>query len=254
MINFKKYKRFFAFGCSMTRYSWPTWADCIGREIPIYYNYGKSGGGNVFIASQIAEAKMRYHFNSDDLIIAMWSTITREDRYVNGTWETPGNIYSQNYYDQEFLKKYVDSRGQLIRDLSAITMIDGMMSNPEIDFYMLSMSPVTVDPSPYLLGEQRYDDVLTLFKPTIDKLLPDLLNTGCNGKWNSLPIRSVVPGGQTHDYHPPTKIHFEYINKVFPGTEWQQATIDFVEHHNNIVLSASILDYLSYQTPWAERL
>ena len=254
MIDFKKYKRFFAFGCSMTRYHWPTWADIIGHEIPEYYNYGKSGGGNIFIASQLAEAKLRYKFNADDLVIAMWSTVTREDRYVNGSWETPGNIYSQGFYDQEFLKKYVDSRGQLIRDLSAITMTAGLLSSTDSDYHMLNMSPITVSPSPYLEGEQQYDDVLNLFKPTIDKLLPDLLSTGCNGEWKMLPIRHNVPGGQSADYHPSPKVHFNYLTKVFPNTIWSQSTIDSVEHHNTIVLGASILDNLTYQAEWPARL
>ena len=48
-IDIKKYKRFFAFGCSFTRYEWITWADIIAYHIKESYNYGRSGGGNSYI-------------------------------------------------------------------------------------------------------------------------------------------------------------------------------------------------------------
>ena len=38
-LDKKKYKRFFAFGCSYTEYFWPTWPDIIGQEIPYYENW-----------------------------------------------------------------------------------------------------------------------------------------------------------------------------------------------------------------------
>ena len=90
-IDFKKYKRFFAFGCSFTSYMWPTWADLISMEIPNSYNYGKPGGGNVFIFQQFVEANVRYKFNQDDLVILCWTNVAREDRYVH-KWLSPGNM------------------------------------------------------------------------------------------------------------------------------------------------------------------
>ena len=46
-IDFNKYKRVFAFGCSFTNYIYPTWADLIMHEMPSAecYNFGKAGGG-----------------------------------------------------------------------------------------------------------------------------------------------------------------------------------------------------------------
>jgi hypothetical protein len=35
--------RFFAFGCSYTRYAYATWADYIGVNFDEYYNYGCGG-------------------------------------------------------------------------------------------------------------------------------------------------------------------------------------------------------------------
>ena len=76
-------KRIFAFGCSMTRYRWPTWADIYASDKTTqFYNYAHSGAGNQFIANQIVETCKRFNWNDDDLILIMWSSITREDRYV----------------------------------------------------------------------------------------------------------------------------------------------------------------------------
>lgn len=255
MIDLKKYKRFFAFGCSMTRYQWPTWADMIGQEITDYVNYGQSGGGNIFISNQVAEANMRHKFNKDDLVIIMWSTITREDRYLQKQWQCHGNIYSQGFYDKDFLLKYVDNRGQLIRDLALISMTDGLLTSLGIDYHMLSMQPLDLvlrDVTNKLAGE--YQDVFDLYQPVIDKLLPDLLTAGCNSQWESLPIKHNVPGGQTHDYHPPPKTHFKYIKKVFPEIKWSQPTEYFVEFHNRIVIEARQQEDLVFQSRWSVRL
>ena len=65
-MKLENYKRFFAFGCSLTRYHWPTWADIIAREIPESYNYGQSGAGNLFISNQVVEANVRHKFNDTD--------------------------------------------------------------------------------------------------------------------------------------------------------------------------------------------
>jgi hypothetical protein len=41
-IDFFKYKRFFAFGCSFTKYHCPSWSDLISKEMPNaeYVNFG----------------------------------------------------------------------------------------------------------------------------------------------------------------------------------------------------------------------
>jgi hypothetical protein len=63
-VDFTKYKRFFAFGCSFTCYIWPTWADVVSKEMPQakFYNLGKTGAGNLCISSKVAEANNRFKF------------------------------------------------------------------------------------------------------------------------------------------------------------------------------------------------
>lgn len=96
-LEFSKYKRFFAFGCSFTKYCWPTWADIVSKEMPDaeYVNCGLHGSGNQLISYRIAEANTRYKFTDTDLVMVLWSTYFREDRWVNGKWLAHGNIYNQ---------------------------------------------------------------------------------------------------------------------------------------------------------------
>ena len=69
MKQFNNYKRCFTFGCSFTRYKWPTWSDIIKQEIPETINYGKAGAGNLYISNQLVEGNLRHNINKVDLVM-----------------------------------------------------------------------------------------------------------------------------------------------------------------------------------------
>lgn len=118
-----KYKRFFSFGCSFTNYLWPTWADITAHQLQIEsYNYGQAGMGNVGILHRILEADLEHSFNDNDLIIVMWSHWSREDRFLNGQWQSYGNVFNNPLYDDLFLKKYWDWDNDIIKNASAIIL------------------------------------------------------------------------------------------------------------------------------------
>ena len=54
-MKLKSTGRLFVFGCSFTKYYWPTWADIIGQEFEYYENWGEIGSGNLRIAHRITE-------------------------------------------------------------------------------------------------------------------------------------------------------------------------------------------------------
>ena len=90
----KNYKRFYAFGDSYTKYYWPTYADIIGHNMQgLYQNWGLKGAGNHYIFNSIVECNQRDKFTSDDLVIVMWTGVTREDRYVDNHWSTAATEY-----------------------------------------------------------------------------------------------------------------------------------------------------------------
>ena len=101
------------FGCSFTKYSWGTWANILAKELePVeYINLGKSGAGNQYIFNMLMQADAVYDFTHEDLVVVQWTNVCREDRYIpqkkdSGPWVTPGNIYSQEEYDTNFVMNY----------------------------------------------------------------------------------------------------------------------------------------------------
>jgi hypothetical protein len=120
-LDIQKYKRFFAFGCSFTSYQWPTWADIIGNSISHYENWGKGGGGNQFIFNSIVECNRRNKFNENDLVIAMWTSCSREDRYVDNSWLVAATENREHVYGKDWAKRFADqSKGLMIRDFATI--------------------------------------------------------------------------------------------------------------------------------------
>jgi hypothetical protein len=100
-------KRFFSIGCSFTSYSWTTWPEILAEDLGIenFYNLGRCGAGNEFMFNRLMQVDQVYDLNENDLVIICWTNICREDRFL-GKWITPGNIYSQDEYNDEFVKKY----------------------------------------------------------------------------------------------------------------------------------------------------
>lgn len=139
-LNPSNYKRLFAFGCSFTRYYWPTWADILAEDIPYYENWGWGGAGNLYIFNAIMEAHNRHTFTKDDLIVVMWSNRNREDRYINNEWMvTPGSML-EDRYGTEWVKKFYDDRGCMIRDLALIQSTQRFLDTLDSDWINMSIN------------------------------------------------------------------------------------------------------------------
>lgn len=217
-INFSKYKRFFTFGCSFTGYNWPTWADILSKEMPQaeFYNVGYCGAGNLMISARITEASVKFNFCETDLIMVMWTTFCREDRYLNNAWQSPGNIFTQQYYSDDFVKKYADPKGYLIRDLSLITMATGYLKS-------LPCDAITLTSVPY--NYQNEDDnsvlpILEAYKDTISQTPQCLFELEMNGEWTNGHEYYDPNHGHHKDYHPDPMRYRNYLEKIgMPLTE-----------------------------------
>ena len=219
-LDYNKFKRVFTFGCSFTYYMYPTWANILRKNMPQaeFYNLGACGGGNMFISNRITEANRKFKFDEDDLVIVLWSTFTREDRFVNGAWVLNGNIYSQSRYDSKFVKENCDPVGYLIKDLSLIDMtIAYMQQLPSTCISMMSI-PIT---SHQINGEfydwagsfnkgklriaDTYQDILDMHKLTLLDSLPA-------GQWpNHITYYDDIHNYQVTEYHPSPKQYYQYL-------------------------------------------
>lgn len=214
-FDWTKYKRVFAFGCSFTKYIYPTWADIIANEMPNceYYNFAKSGMGNLGISSRIAEANTKFKFNETDLVLVMYSTMYREDRWIEGSWQTHGNVFNQGYYDKSFVKNYVDPVGCLIRDLSLIELSSNYLKSLPCDNLLLRASTLE-DECP---KDARITDMVVSIKETYSDL------------WNSFPkslydvvapngwvngIERTLDGNKFIDNHPTPIEYYNYLKEI----------------------------------------
>ena len=142
-LDKKKYKRFFAFGCSYTEYFWPTWPDIIGQEIPYYENWGNAGAGNQFTFNSLIECNKRNKFTADDLIIVMWTSSAREDRYVNNQWTSAAGEDRREIYGDAWMKKYGnEGKGLMIRDLATIEATHIILNSLDSDWFNICSLPL----------------------------------------------------------------------------------------------------------------
>lgn len=215
--------RLFAFGCSFTNYSWPTWADILGREFDYFENWGLSAAGNFYIFNALNECLLKNKLSKDDTVIIMWSSVTREDRYLNNQWIVSGNMYldgARKLNGSQYIKKYVDRRGYLIRDLSLIHSAKGLLESNNIKHYFLSMTPMgydlgDLDSSDLKLNENS--DVIDLYKEVLDSIAPSVFEVIFNRDWNSRPL-------YLSDDQRNLKKELEKNYLKFAGVDWPKIT------------------------------
>ncbi len=216
-------KRFFAFGCSFTNYDWATWANILAYELNVpFYNFGKIGVGNYYISQAIAQADAVYDFNKNDLVIVCWTNISREDRWTDETgWITKGNIYSQsNTYPPEFVRKYANHTHFALRDFAMIKLVDELLLN-KTQHHHLQMLNVAhkINKWENLDAEtnNQVDKLKTIYKTTLDKLLPDyndvVTNFGDIDQKIQKDRREIDK--KFCDGHPTIAEHYEYLTKTF---------------------------------------
>jgi hypothetical protein len=222
--------RFFAFGCSFTAsHDRPTWADIIGREFDFYENYARGGSGNQYIFNQLIECNTRRKFTPDDTVIIMWTSITREDRYVKNLqgWHGQGNIFWSQEYPQEWIKKFACERGYLIRDLATITAARDLLKHWGVKYKFLAMMPIgTGEHKEKASGDQ---DVFDLYKDTLAEIKPSVFEVIFNSEnWNKKHSDFLYVENGIRDPHPDPKESLEYVQKVIPEIALSQSTIDYV--------------------------
>jgi hypothetical protein len=229
--------RFFAFGCSSTwSVSRPTWADIVGREFAFYQNWARPGSGNQYIFQSLIECSVRHKFTPDDTVMIMWTSISREDRYIKdqGGWVGQGNVYNQTLYGDDFIRKYSCERGYLIRDLNTITATINLLKYWGVKYKLLAVLPV-IHPSELredLKTVKENQDVVDLYADTLAEISPSQYEVIFNSQnWNEKhsDFGAYVHDGIRDPHADPIEA-LEYVQKIIPEIELSQETIDWV--HN----------------------
>lgn len=133
-------ERLFTFGCSFTNYHWATWAD-LALDSRDGENWGSGGAGNKFIFESLIECDIVNKISKDDTVVIMWSSFTREDRYIDG-WQLRGNVYNARpLYDKEFIQKYWCDHGAVLNNLNFICAAIKVLNGIGCKWRMASMLP-----------------------------------------------------------------------------------------------------------------
>lgn len=240
--------RFFAFGCSFTASnSRPTWADVVGRHFYEYQNWAQGGMGNQFIFNQLIECNHRNKFVSSDNIMIMWTSITREDRYIKkkSGWFGKGNIFWSNDYSQEFIKNLTCERGYLIRDLAIVAAAKQLLDHWGVNYKMFTMMPFGLAESIDKFDNDNmdvynlYSDILSIIKPSVYEVVFNSRN------WNEKQSNFgafVSPG--VRDPHPDPKEVLQYLTTVLPELSIKPEIVEWV---NNFKLGDHNPEYFNVQ-------
>lgn len=173
--------RLFTFGCSNTKYYWPTWSDILLTQIE-GENWGLSGSGNKCIFESLVECTVRNNLSEDDIIIIMWTSWFREDRYINNQWVTPGNVYNAKpYYDEDFIKKYWDDIGSILDSYNWICGAIKILEGLKCTWYMTSYLPFFKALEPYHnnrlkrdITKANFDLYIEFIKRHENNIIPEL--------------------------------------------------------------------------------
>jgi hypothetical protein len=249
-LNPSNYKRLFAFGCSFTNYHWPTWADILAQDIPYYENWGCGGAGNLYIFNAIMEAHNKHTFTKDDLIVVMWSNKNREDRYVNKQWlVTPGSNLEKTY-GAEWIKKFYDDRGCMIRDLAIIQATQLFLDTLDSDWINMSintfangdMDKIKATAPEYIAGTADWNqvivqlhngsisdlflnrDVIECYKNVFLKLQPSVFNI----LQDTIPYKSRGRPNKDDGHPTPAEI-LKYLDTIFPDNTISKSARTYAE-------------------------
>lgn len=245
--------KLYTFGCSFTKYHWPTWADILGRSYDYYENWGQGGAGNLFIYNSVVECILKKKLTSNDQVIIMWSSAAREDRYINNKWITQGGLYVEN--------QAPDVKGYLIRDLSLIYGTEQILKQNNIPYKFLSMIPLNFSSEFEKTVINHVDDVLTLYHSTISAIEPSIYEVVFKYDWFSRPkkefskeqisqikklmstrkkLQTLLEKYNYVDPHPLPIDYLEYLDKVLPNSiddttrEWVNSITRDVLNNKNI--------------------
>lgn len=274
----KKYERFFSFGCSFTNYKWPTWADIIGHDVPIYQNWGREGAGNHFIFNSIVEANAKDKFTHNDLVIVMWTHKEREDRYFNHEWVSASNINLEKVYGKNWFLKYgLDTKGFLIRDLALIDAAHSLLDFSNCDWESFAFNPIvhiddesakkagytSFNDSPktrdqYIYWMRSFDNLCDsgeidplLEHQEVLKVYKDVfrrINKSFRGRWSyDYKTSRISPDNDPH----PTPIEsLNFLENVWPNNNLSQSAKDHAILWNNKIFENA----KSYPRNFVDRL
>jgi hypothetical protein len=265
--------RLFTFGCSMTSYHWPTWADILGRQWEYFENWAEPGGGNPFIFDSVIECDARNKFTPEDQVLVMWSGLARIDYYQQNRWGHWINSFAK---DKSTLP-YSCPDGYEILSYPLFAALDQYLKSKNLNYKLFSfMSYDTVSkagsvykdilnkiehikfeliPTPIKeLG--RTTEVILLYErlhgkdwPPLDKILEKNYNALNEEIEKELQEFIAIVESEPHyrltsidkiDYHPLPLDHYNMIKHIAPDLTIERSTVEWLSDINTKIKNGQL--------------
>jgi len=211
------------FGCSLTRYHWPTWADILGFHFDNFQNWANRGAGNKQIFERFSEAVLKNQLNSDDVIIIQWTDYHRFDRKyddasMHESWYQGGNLLLDTDIDpiKIFIaRKLWDEQSYILHTWNYIHAATAIAKNLKCKVFMTSsidlQQDLTGDLSIYqnVVKDGNWIDT-NLYNWCIDNHKDKLTTFAGAGDWTN---KSKI----IQDQHPTPIMHYYWLeNSIAP--------------------------------------
>lgn len=220
----RKHNRFFAFGCSMTSFAWPSWADLIAfhNNADVYFNCGSPGVGNRTILQMVHEADGICNFRPGDTVLVMLTSPWRNDTFVRGEWQPRGSVYNDafgDHYTPDWHSKFWSVEMGIMNTWLAAKSIYELLTIRNVNFKILPALPYKIEePSEYFSGDTSEVD-LSFYQTGLEKYLDihyTLWDFAHNNELYKIEDRYWFDDMQCRDVHPTIIQHADYVEKYLP--------------------------------------
>jgi hypothetical protein len=131
----------------------------------------------------------------------LWSTWSREDRYLKNTWEAHGNVFNNHLYNKNFLSNYWSMENDIIKNSTAIIAANKMF---DLNFQGHIQTPATCETNEKMFSEQE-TRLLNFYKQHFSS--DNIFDTTFVSEYNAI----------LQDSHPDLLQHLTYVNeKIYP--------------------------------------
>jgi hypothetical protein len=121
----------------------------------------------------------------------MWTSINRENHYVKNDWITPGSVYLNDQYPKNYVEKFADTRGYMIRDYSMIYAIDQLLEKIGCKYYFLSMIDLIYSDEVNSATIEN-TDIINKYEFLLKKIKPSVYDVIFNKNWNTRPNVNIL--------------------------------------------------------------
>jgi len=266
-LDLTKYTRFVTIGCSFTRWRWPTWADCLAQEMPNakHINLARGGAGNTYINSMLNIVSREHNFGPETLVGIMWSTISREDRFIvenpksneifgtSSGWYTPGNIMGINDPNLFIRTDALEPSHYLVRDLALISSANSYLRTAKFD----TLNACSLDMDSQISDQHGHSDRfgdktlkmmsdhIRLYKDLDDDFVGYMITNG--EPWPEGHTYPLEDNPNHNDYHPRSTDYVKYLESW--GIPLSDSTKSFAQKATNDICEITDPEWQTYW-PW----